>query len=139
MALCTWTLELLERLSLISFGTSILLQQNSKLGLSCMAYHLIHCILFSLKPLLVRLSAKQHYIPPQLQVNLGWMPTLGNGCSHHLPTHLTNSVMPWRPATDVSLVPTLMRVHALVAYTACRLIPLDKHPGVRPIGIGEVM
>jgi len=27
----------------------------------------------------------------------------------------------------------------LEAYTACRLIPLDKNPGVRPIGIGKTI
>ena len=28
--------------------------------------------------------------------------------------------------------------NALEAFVACRLIPLDKNPGVRPIGISEV-
>ncbi|CAB4027672.1 Hypothetical predicted protein, partial [Paramuricea clavata] len=27
----------------------------------------------------------------------------------------------------------------LKAYKACRLIPLDKNPGVRPFGVGEVL
>ena len=28
---------------------------------------------------------------------------------------------------------------SLVAYTACKLIPLNKNPGVRPIGVSEVL
>ena len=34
---------------------------------------------------------------------------------------------------------TLIDPSMLLAYTSCRLIPLDKCPGVRPIGIGEVV
>ena len=34
---------------------------------------------------------------------------------------------------------TFIDPSTLVAYTSCRLIPLDKCPGIRPIGIGEVV
>ena len=37
------------------------------------------------------------------------------------------------------LATTLVDPGPLTTYTTCRLIPLDKHPGVRPIGIGEVL
>ena len=37
------------------------------------------------------------------------------------------------------LATNLVDPSTLSEYTACRLIPLDKNPGVRPIGIGEVL
>ena len=37
------------------------------------------------------------------------------------------------------LASTYDEPESMVAYTSCRLIPLDKSPGVRPIGIGEVI
>ena len=36
------------------------------------------------------------------------------------------------------LCTTLVHPDGLSAFVACRLIPLNKNPGVRPIGIGEV-
>ena len=33
----------------------------------------------------------------------------------------------------------LVETHAIEAFLSCRLIPLDKNPGFRPIGVGEVL
>ena len=33
----------------------------------------------------------------------------------------------------------LVETHAVEAFLSCRLIPLDKNPGIRSIGVGEVL
>ena len=33
----------------------------------------------------------------------------------------------------------LVETHTIEAFLSCRLIPLDKNPGFRPIGVGEVL
>ena len=30
-------------------------------------------------------------------------------------------------------------LNSIKSFTACRLIPLSKNPGLRPIGVGEVL
>ena len=42
-------------------------------------------------------------------------------------------------AVALKISTTYIDPSALQAFTSCRLIPLDKCPGVRPIGIGEVV
>ena len=46
-------------------------------------------------------------------------------------THFANVVQ--KLCTD------LVETHTIEAFLSCRLIPLDKNPGLRPIEVGEVL
>ncbi len=65
-----------------------------------------------------------------------WTLLPGNGCVHRSSQHL--------PTSD-ALASTARRICSryvdpcgLTAFVSCHLIALDKCPGVRPVGIGEV-
>jgi hypothetical protein len=49
------------------------------------------------------------------------------------------ALMARKLCTDEVVSEGASQENTLEAYTACRLIPLDKNPGVRPIGIGETI
>ena len=77
-------------------------------------------------------SRQLHSTPKELQDHLEWMLMSGAGCAHQ----------PWMLYVMPSLVvqdELSLITASLQAYVACRLIPLNKQPGVRPFGIGEVI
>ena len=69
-------------------------------------------------------------ILPVLLVLLGWMPMLGVVCAAALCSTLATM--------GHHICIELVHVDDLTAFVACCFIPLNKQPGVRPIGIGEV-
>ena len=46
--------------------------------------------------------------------------------------------MKWRRLLE-NFASEYLDISSLEAYVNCRLIPLDKSPGVRPFGIGETI
>ena len=52
--------------------------------------------------------------------------------------HSAMPLPPW-PGDCVAIAPGDVDPSALEGLVACRLIPLNKNPGVRPIGVGEML
>ena len=63
---------------------------------------------------------------------------------HHLISSRKYNVENKELRTQIAILATKLATETLdslkiEAYVSCRLIPLDKNPGVRPIGVGEVL
>ena len=63
---------------------------------------------------------------------------------HHLLSSCKYKVENWELKTQIAIFARKLATETLdpstlEAYVSCRLIPLDKNPGVRPIGVGEVL
>ena len=59
--------------------------------------------------------------------------------SHSLRNALVN-IAQKISTTEIEVIDSNGRIHTnLEAYTVCRPIPIDKSPGVGPIGVGEVL
>lgn len=73
----------------------------------------------------------------ELQDHQAWMQLHGNGSVHrsNLPSELCDTLA----AIARRLITCFVDPSGLSAFVACRLIALDKCPGVRPIGIGETV
>ena len=67
-----------------------------------------------------------------------WCQNFGTAC-HSLRSALANFARKISTIETEVLVSNGTTYTNLKAYTACRLIPLDQNPGVRPIGVGEVL
>ena len=82
-------------------------------------------------------SKRLLYEPLGLVAHLRLMPTIGGECA--LLFHATSADLCWSLALVAKrLCSSLVDPDSVASFLACRLIALDKHPGVRPIGICEV-